>query len=84
MPLRGKVTTQDSAARKAADTFSKLDRDFGSLPSTTEVISFRVPKGETNRLKIHFARQGLTLAEGIKKAVYEAVKRQEGQDQGSG
>ncbi len=78
MPLKGKPTTNDAAGKKAAETFSKLTRDFGSLPATTETISFRVPKGEKDRLRILFARQGMTIAEAVKTAVYEYAKKAEG------
>lgn len=45
------------------------------LPKTTTTISFRVPKGERVRLERVFAEQGLTLAEGVRRAVYEHVKK---------
>jgi len=77
MPLKGKSFPDEAAGRKAAETFAKLEKDFGKLPATTETISFRVPKGEKERLRILFARQGMTLAEAVKKAVYEAAKKAE-------
>lgn len=78
MPLKGKPAPDDAAGKKAAETFAKLNRDFGSLPATTETISFRVPKGEKERLRILFAREGKTLAEAVKAAVYEYAKKAEG------
>lgn len=71
MPLAGKKEPEDNAAAlKAKKAFDKLDKLKG-LQSTTETLSCRVPKGEKERLRLLFARQGLTLAQGVKKAVYE-------------
>ena len=44
------------------------------LPKTTTTVSFRVPKGERVRLEKVFAEHGLTLAEGVRRAVYEYAK----------
>jgi hypothetical protein len=77
MPLKGKTAPDNAAGKKAAETFARLERSFGELPSTTETISFRVPRGEKSRLRVLFAREGKTLAEGVKAAVYEAAKKAE-------
>ena len=58
MPLKGKSTATDAAAGKASATFDRLTRDFGKLNSTTETMSFRVPRGEKLRLRGIFARHG--------------------------
>jgi hypothetical protein len=78
MPLKGRTFNSDSSELKAKETFARLEKSFGNLPSTTETISFRVPTGERDRLRLSFSRQGLTLAEGLKKAVYEYVAKLEG------
>ncbi len=82
MPLKGKPQQEDPAARKAAETFERLaqaqPKDFGSLPQTTEPLSFRVPKGEKARIRAVFARNGMKLSEGMKKAVYSFLEELEG------
>ena len=84
MPLKGKPSTTDAAGDKAAQTFEKLTKSFGDLPSTTETISFRVPRGEKLRLRNLFARKGLTLAQGIKHAVYAYTTAIEQGQKGNG
>ncbi len=78
MPLKGRSGASDeAAAQKAAATFDRLEKSFGTLPSTTETLSFRVPKGEKARLRLMFARHGMTLAEGLKKATYQLAEQLE-------
>ncbi len=45
------------------------------LPKTTTTVSFRVPKGERARLERVFAEVGLTMAEAVRRAVYEYAKK---------
>jgi len=61
---------------QAADERQK--RDFSKLNKTTETVAFRIPTGERNRIRLLFARHGMTMAEGIKKALYEYLKVLEG------
>ena len=48
------------------------------LPKTTVTVSFRVPKSERSRLERVFSEAGLTMAEGLRRAVYEYVRKLEG------
>lgn len=65
-----------AAKTKAAETFEKLNR-LASLPKTTETLSLRVPIGEKERIRSVFARHGLTLANGLKAAVYAYLEQLE-------
>ena len=57
MPLqKGKATS------RARETFERLN----ALPKTTVAVSFRLPKRERDRLRDHFAKDGLSLAQGLK------------------
>lgn len=78
MPLKGK-SKSDEIANKATETFERLSKsfDFDKIKTKTEVISFRVPPGERDRLRILFARKGFTLAQGVKKLVYEYSEKVE-------
>jgi hypothetical protein len=77
---------ESPAAIKAREVFTKMDqaaeerqrKDFGKLKHATETMSFRVPTGERNRIRLAFARHGMTLADGLKTAVYEYLKSLEG------
>ena len=70
------------AAVHAREVFTKMDqaaeerqrKDFGKLKNATETLSFRVPNGERTRMRLLFSRHGMTLAEGLKTAVYEYLK----------
>ncbi len=70
MPLAGK-SQDDAAGRKAAETFARLSK---AKRTATETLSFRVPMGERERLRLVFAHEGLTLTAGLKLAVYQYVK----------
>ena len=57
MPLqKGKATS------RANETFERLN----ALPKTTVALSFRLPQRDRDRLREHFARDGLSLAQGLK------------------
>jgi|ETNmetMinimDraft_25_1059894.scaffolds.fasta_scaffold465542_2 hypothetical protein len=57
MPLqKGKATS------RAKETFERLN----ALPKTTVALSFRLPLRDRDRLREHFARDGLSLAQGLK------------------
>lgn len=68
-------SSKESSVKNKKD--KNRDKEFfNKLPKTTEVIAFRVPKGERERLEILFAeKEGLRLSEGLKKAVYEYVNK---------
>jgi hypothetical protein len=56
----------------------KTEKDrLENLPKgRSEIISFRVPKGEKARLADLFKElEGLSLADGVKRAVYDFLKR---------
>ena len=65
-------------AEKYNQDADKRERDFSKVKSTTEVLGFRVPMGERTRIRLAFARHGLTLSEGLKKSVYEYLKTLDG------
>ena len=75
-------STNSPVAMKAREVFTKMDqaaedrqrKDFGKLNHATETLSFRVPTGERSRIRLAFSRHGMTLAEGLKAAVYEYLK----------
>jgi len=48
------------------------------LPKTTESVSFRIPKGERKRIERVFAESGMSMAEGVRRAVYEYAKKLQG------
>ncbi len=48
------------------------------LPKTTTPITFRVPKGERVRLEKVFAEAGLSMAEAVRRAVYEYARKLQG------
>jgi hypothetical protein len=49
------------------------------LPKKTVPVTFRIPKTEVARLERVFSEEGLTMAAGVRRAVYEyARKLQEG------
>lgn len=77
-PVGGDKTAKDAAEEKAKETFEALNKKFENLPSTSETISFRVPKGERLRLKNLFARHGLKMSEACKTAVYKYAKELDG------
>lgn len=52
-------------------------KDYSKLPMSTETMSFRVPIGERERLRALFAKNGMTLTEGLKMAVYEFARHLE-------
>jgi len=69
---------------KAAETLAKVNSTASpakvalkDLEKKTEVVSFRVPIGERTRLRLLFARKGLTLADAVKTAVYDYAGRVE-------
>lgn len=57
----------------------KYERLRRQGPSTA-VLSFRVPIAERDRLEELFARHGLTLATGLKQAVYGYLEMKESPD----
>lgn len=76
-------TPEARKVREVAEQFNRdadvrQRKDFGKLKQTTETLSLRVPIGERTRLRLLFARHGLTLAEGLKKALYEFAAKLEG------
>lgn len=75
MPLKGRSQGEGSASKKAAQTFARLEKDFSRLPRVTEIVSFRVPIGEKERLRQLFGRQGKTLTTAVKEAVYEYARK---------
>ena len=57
MPLqKGKATS------RARETFERLN----ALPKTTVAVSFRLPQRDRDKLRDHFAKDGLSLAQGLK------------------
>lgn len=76
MPLKGDQAPSDAAAIHARDTFERINR-LKALPKTTETLSCRVPSNEKIRIRLAFERKGLTLAEGVKKAVYAYLEQLE-------
>ena len=68
MPLRG--NDQSEHATNRTDTVLQGIKNFSAVKSTTEVVHFRIPQGEKERLKALFAKKGFTLSEAIKIAVY--------------
>jgi len=46
------------------------------LPKTSEAVTFRVPRGEKKRLERFFSEKGLSLAAGLRRAVYEFLERE--------
>jgi hypothetical protein len=65
MPLqKGKATN------KARETFNRLD----ALPKTTVSVSFRLSERERNKLREHFAADGLSLAQGLKMITMRHMK----------
>ena len=62
----------------APDISKKHKPDFSSLPKKTITIGFRVPFAERERLERFFnEKEGLRLSAGLKKAVYEYVRKHE-------
>ena len=57
MPLQ-----KGQAAKKAHETFDRLN----ALPKTTVAVSFRLSERERDKLREHFAADGLSLAQGLK------------------
>ena len=54
----------------------KQRKDFASLPKKTTTVGFRVPFAERERLERFFnEKEGLKLSEGLKRAVYEYVRK---------
>ncbi len=60
-----------------SDPTTKRRKDYSQLPMTTETLSFRLPNGERERLRALFAKNGMTLTEGLKFAVYEFARHLE-------
>lgn len=57
MPLqKGKATS------RANETFERLN----ALPKSTVALSFRLLQRDRDRLREHFAKEGLSLAQGLK------------------
>lgn len=60
----------------APNTPKKQKTDFSSLPKKTTTVGFRVPFAERERLERFFNEtEGLRLSEGLKRAVYEYVRK---------
>jgi len=76
MPLKGHKP-ENEIIPKAVETFERLNKskNFDRLEKTTEVLAVRLPKGEKNRLRLLFARNGQTLSAGIKAAIYDYAKK---------
>jgi len=78
MPLKGKTSaTTEAASTKAGEVFERINR-FQRLPKTTETVSFRIPSNEKTRIRLVFERHGMTLGEGLKKAVYAYLEKLDG------
>ena len=75
-PETGKTPSQDAAAERARQVFAKLNQ-AENRPPATETLAFRVPYGERERLRLLFARNGMTLTAGLKAAVYAYAKELE-------
>jgi hypothetical protein len=76
MPLAKDGPSVDTTGNeKARETFEKLNKSFAGMPNTTETVSFRVPRGERARLRLLFQRRGMSLANGLKAALYEYLER---------
>ena len=57
MPLQ-----KGKAKDRARETFERLN----ALPKTTVAVSFRLTTRERDKLREHFDRDGLSLAQGLK------------------
>ena len=76
MPLRGNNQQPDSAAGKKAETvFTEIQKKYAR--ASTEVITFRIPYGEKERLRAVFSRKGFTLSEALKIALYRFAEEVE-------
>lgn len=53
---------QKGASNRARETFDRLN----ALPKTTVAVSARLLPRERDKLREHFEKQGLSLAQGIK------------------
>ena len=54
---------------------SKYEK-FDKLPKKTTAVAFRLLKSEKERIRKYFnEREGITLSEGIKKALYEYLNK---------
>jgi|ETNmetMinimDraft_20_1059909.scaffolds.fasta_scaffold572138_1 hypothetical protein len=56
---------------------TKSHEKFDRLPKTTTVVAFRLLQSEKERIRKYFAeREGISLSEGIKKALYAYLNSQ--------
>lgn len=64
-----------AAADQAREVFEELSKKtFEDMPKTTCTVGFRIPVAERSRLRVIFQRRGMTLAAGLKAAVYAWIK----------
>jgi hypothetical protein len=75
-PARPQISITDK--REKDETTVKVEKeyrvDYDSLPKTTTTISFRVPRDEKTRLSNYFKKKfGTSLADGVKRVIYEYV-----------